>query len=61
MRLLNLDNGNFQVWSLPKGRFDMVYKTPDGRTKQLMAPNEEILKRCIKIWTDARYIEKKFK
>ena len=61
MRLLNLDNGNFQVFSLPFGKYDMVFKTPRGTFKQLMAPNEEILKRCIRIWTDARYIEKKFK
>lgn len=60
MRILTLDNGNFIVHSMPHGKFDMVYKTPNGTFKQLMAPNEEILKKCIRIWTDARYIDKVF-
>ena len=60
MRLLNLDNGNFQVFSRPFGKYDIVYKTPKGTTKQLMAPNEHVLKNCIRIWTQARYIDKVF-
>ena len=60
MHLLSLDNGNFIVFAMPNGKYDMVFKTPKGTTKQMMAPNEEILKRCIKMWTKARYIEKKF-
>ena len=57
MRLLNLANGEFQVFSMPHGKYDMVYKTPKGTYKQLQAPNEDVLKRCIRIWTDAKYIE----
>lgn len=60
MRLLNLDNGNFQVFSMPHGKYDMVYKTPRGTYRQLMAPNEQVLKNCIRIWTQARYIDKVF-
>lgn len=58
MRLLNLDNGNFQVWTLPHGKYDVVYKTPKGTFKQVQAQNEAELKGCIRIWTDARYLNK---
>lgn len=58
MRLLNLANGEFQVFSRPHGKYDMVYKTPKGTYKQLQAPNEMVLNKCIRIWTDAKYIKK---
>lgn len=58
MRLLNLDKGNFQVWTLPHGKYDVVYKTPKGTFKQVQAQNETELKGCIRIWTDARYLNK---
>lgn len=58
MRLLNLANGEFQVFSMPHGKFEMVYKTPKGTYKQLQAQNEQELKRCIRLWTDAKYIYK---
>lgn len=58
MRLLNLDNGNFQVYSRPHGKYDIVYKTPKGIYKQVQARNETELKGCIRIWTDARYLNK---
>ena len=58
MRLLNLANGEFQVFSMPHGKYDMVFKTPKGTYKQLQAENEEVLKRCIRLWTDAKYIRK---
>ena len=56
MRLLNLDHGNFQVWSMPHGKYDIVFLTPKGTFTQLMAHNEQELKGVIHIWTDARYI-----
>lgn len=58
MRILTLDNGNFIVNSMPYGKFDIVFKTAKGTFKQLQAENEEVLKRCIRLWTDARYIAK---
>ena len=61
MRILTLDNGNFIVNSMPYGKFDIVFKTARGTFKQLQAANEEVLKRCIRLWTDARYIHKTVK
>lgn len=58
MRLLNLAGGEFQVFSMPHGKYDMVFKTTKGTFKQLQAENEEVLKRCIRLWTDAKYIHK---
>ena len=58
MRLLNLADGEFQVFSMPHGKYDMVFKTTNGTYKQLQAENEEVLKRCIRLWTDAKYIHK---
>lgn len=58
MRLLNLANGEFQVFSRPHGKYDMVYKTPKGTYKQLQCRDELVLKRCIRLWTDAKYIHK---
>jgi hypothetical protein len=58
MRLLYLANGEFQVFSMPHGKYDIVYKTRRGSYKQLQAENEEVLKRCIRLWTDAKYIHK---
>lgn len=60
MRVLWLANGEFQVFSMPHGKYDIVYKTRRGSYKQLQAPNEAVLKRCIRIWTDAKYIERVF-
>ena len=59
MRLLNLANGEFQVFSMPHGKYDIVYKTARGTYKQLQCRDEAVLKRCIRLWTDAKYIEKK--
>lgn len=59
MRLLNLANGEFQVFSRPHGKYDIVFKTAKGTFKQLPVADEAILKRCIRIWTDAKYIEHK--
>lgn len=58
MRLLYLANGEFQVFSMPHGKYDIVYKTRRGSYKQIQAENEEVLKRCIRLWTDAKYIHK---
>lgn len=58
MRILTLDNGNFIVNSMPYNKFDIVFKTAKGTFKQLQAANEEVLDKCIKIWTYARYIAK---
>lgn len=58
MRLLNLANGEFQVYSRPHGKYDIVYKTPKGIYKQVQARNESELKGCIRIWTDARYLNR---
>lgn len=58
MRLLNLANGEFQVFSMPYGKYDIVFKTSKGTYKQLQAENEAVLKRCIRLWTDAKYIHK---
>lgn len=59
MRLLSLANGEFQVFSMPHGKYDMVFKTSKGTYKQLQAENEDVLRRCIRIWTRAKYIEHK--
>ncbi len=58
MRVLSLAGGEFQVFSRPHGKYDMVYKTPKGTYKQLQAENKEVLKRCIRLWTDAKYLNK---
>lgn len=58
MRVLSLANGEFQVFSSPYGKYDMVFKTPKGTYKQLQAQNEQELKSCIRLWTDAKYIRK---
>lgn len=58
MRVLWLANGEFQVFSMPHGKYDIVYKTRRGSYKQVQAENEEVLKRCIRLWTDAKYIHK---
>lgn len=58
MRVLWLASGEFQVFSMPYGKYDIVYKTHRGSYKQLQAENEEVLKRCIRLWTDAKYIHK---
>lgn len=58
MRVLWLAGGEFQVFSMPHGKYDIVYKTHGGSYKQLQAENEEVLKRCIRLWTDAKYIHK---
>lgn len=58
MRVLNLANGEFQVFSMPHGKYDMIFKTSKGTYKQLQAENEDVLKRCIRLWTDAKYIHK---
>ena len=58
MRVLWLASGEFQVFSMPHGKYDIVYKTHRGSYKQLQAENEEVLKRCIRLWTDAKYIYK---
>lgn len=59
MRVLWLASGEFQVFSMPHGKYDIVYKTRRGSYKQLQAENEEVLKKCIRLWTDAKYIEHK--
>lgn len=58
MRILNLAKGEFQVFSRPHGKYDMVFKIPNGTYKQLQAQNESELNGCIRIWTEAKYIQK---
>lgn len=58
MQILSLDNGNFLAYSMPHGKFDMVFKTPQGTYKQLQAQTMQELDNCIRIWTYYKYIAK---
>lgn len=55
--LLTLAGSEFIVYSLPHDKYDIIYRTPHKGYKQLTAHNEQELKNCIRIWTEAKYIE----
>lgn len=56
MRILNLANGEFQVWHTHGEHFDVVFRRTNGHYCQYNAVGEEQLDMYIKAWTRIKYI-----